>query len=156
MELKDLRKKIASKSISSCFMVERGNIYEFKIAFIEGKKDVIPIEVINQILRRSSNLIVHNTEVKVCLMDAILIRDGAKVDKNYKYQNGDKVYKIINVKNSKHLFIREYEVVQIEGVHELIEINKYNIYYLNDVFRYNFPEAVEEEIRKEYLENINY
>ena len=44
MELKDLRKKIASKSISSCFMVERGNIYEFKIAFIEGKKDVSPIQ----------------------------------------------------------------------------------------------------------------
>lgn len=40
MELKDLRKKITSKSISSCFMVERDNIYEFKIAFIEGKKDV--------------------------------------------------------------------------------------------------------------------
>ena len=44
MELKDLRKKIASKSINSCFMVERGNIYEFKIAFIEGKKDVSPIQ----------------------------------------------------------------------------------------------------------------
>jgi len=44
MELKDLRKKIASKSISSCFIVERGNIYEFKIAFIEGKKDVSPIQ----------------------------------------------------------------------------------------------------------------
>ena len=44
MELKDLRKKIASKSINSCFMVKRGNIYEFKIAFIEGKKDVSPIQ----------------------------------------------------------------------------------------------------------------
>jgi len=44
MELTELRKKIASKSISSCFMVERGNIYEFKIAFIEGKKDVSPIQ----------------------------------------------------------------------------------------------------------------
>ena len=44
MELKDLREKIASKSISSCFMVERGNIYEFKIAFIKGKKDVSPIQ----------------------------------------------------------------------------------------------------------------
>ena len=45
MELKDLRKKIASKSISSCFMVERGNIYKFKIAFIKGKKDVSPIQI---------------------------------------------------------------------------------------------------------------
>jgi len=44
MKLKDLREKIASKSISSCFMVERGNIYEFKIAFIKGKKDVSPIQ----------------------------------------------------------------------------------------------------------------
>ena len=44
MELKELRKKIVSKSISSCFMVKRGNIYEFKIAFIEGKKDVSPIQ----------------------------------------------------------------------------------------------------------------
>jgi hypothetical protein len=44
MELKELREKIASKSISSCFMVEHGNIYEFKIAFIEGKKDVSPIQ----------------------------------------------------------------------------------------------------------------
>ena len=44
MELKDLREKIASKSISSCFMVERGNVYEFKIAFIKGKKDVSPIQ----------------------------------------------------------------------------------------------------------------
>ena len=44
MELKELREKIASKSISSCFMVERGNIYKFKIAFIEGKKDVSPIQ----------------------------------------------------------------------------------------------------------------
>ena len=44
MKLEDLRKKIASKSISSCFMVKRGNIYEFKIAFIKGKKDVSPIQ----------------------------------------------------------------------------------------------------------------
>jgi hypothetical protein len=44
MELKDLREKIASKSINSCFMVERDNVYEFKIAFIEGKKDVSPIQ----------------------------------------------------------------------------------------------------------------
>ena len=44
MELTELRKKIASKSISSCFMVKCGNIYEFKIAFIEGKKDVSPIQ----------------------------------------------------------------------------------------------------------------
>ena len=44
MELTELREKIASNSISSCFMVERGNIYEFKIAFIEGKKDVSPIQ----------------------------------------------------------------------------------------------------------------
>ena len=36
MELKDLRKKIASKSINSCFMVECGNIYEFKIALIKA------------------------------------------------------------------------------------------------------------------------
>jgi len=43
MELKDLRKKIASKSISSCFMVERGNIYEFKIAFVKGKKSISSI-----------------------------------------------------------------------------------------------------------------
>ena len=45
MELKDLREKIASKSISSCFMVERGNIYEFKITFDNGKKDVSPIQI---------------------------------------------------------------------------------------------------------------
>lgn len=44
MELKDLREKIASKSINSCFMVERGNVYEFKIALIKGKKDVSPIQ----------------------------------------------------------------------------------------------------------------
>ena len=44
MELKELREKIASKSISSCCMVERGNIYEFKIAFIKGNKDVSPIQ----------------------------------------------------------------------------------------------------------------
>ena len=44
MELKELRKKIVSKSTSSCFRVNRGNIYEFKIAFIEGKKDVSPIQ----------------------------------------------------------------------------------------------------------------
>lgn len=44
MKLEDLREKIASKSISSCFMVKRGNIYEFKIAFIKGKKDVSPIQ----------------------------------------------------------------------------------------------------------------
>ena len=44
MELTELREKIASNSISLCFMVERGNIYEFKIAFIEGKKDVSPIQ----------------------------------------------------------------------------------------------------------------
>ena len=43
MELKELRKKIESKSINSCFMVERDNIYEFKIAFIKGKKDVSSI-----------------------------------------------------------------------------------------------------------------
>lgn len=40
MELEKLRKKIASKSISSCFMVKRGNVYEFKIALIEGKKSI--------------------------------------------------------------------------------------------------------------------
>jgi len=40
MELKELREKIASKSISSCFMVERGNIYEFKIALIKGEKSI--------------------------------------------------------------------------------------------------------------------
>lgn len=44
MELKELRKKIASKSISSCFMVKRGNIHEFKIAFIKGEKDVSRIQ----------------------------------------------------------------------------------------------------------------
>jgi hypothetical protein len=44
MELKELREKIASKSISSCFMVERGSIYEFKIALIKGKKDVSSIQ----------------------------------------------------------------------------------------------------------------
>lgn len=44
MKLKELREKIASKSISSCFMVKRGNIYEFKIAFIKGEKDVSPIQ----------------------------------------------------------------------------------------------------------------
>ena len=43
MELKELRKKIASKSISSCFMVERGKIYEFKIAIIKGKKSISSI-----------------------------------------------------------------------------------------------------------------
>ena len=40
MELKELREKIASRSISSCFMVKRGNIYEFKIAFIKGEKSI--------------------------------------------------------------------------------------------------------------------
>ena len=44
MELKDLREKIASNIINSCFMVERGNVYEFKIALIKGKKDVSPIQ----------------------------------------------------------------------------------------------------------------
>ena len=44
MKLEDLRKKIVSKNITSCFMAKRGNIYEFKIAFIKGKKDVSPIQ----------------------------------------------------------------------------------------------------------------
>ena len=44
MKLEDLRKKIASKSISSCFMAKRGNIHEFKIAFIKGEKDVSRIQ----------------------------------------------------------------------------------------------------------------
>jgi len=43
MKLEDLRKKIASKSISSCFMVERGKIYEFKIALIKGEKSISSI-----------------------------------------------------------------------------------------------------------------
>jgi len=40
MKLEDLRKKVASKSINSCFMVERGNVYEFKIAIIKGEKSI--------------------------------------------------------------------------------------------------------------------
>jgi len=44
MKLEDLREKIASNTINSCFMVKRGNVYEFKIAFIKGNKDVSPIK----------------------------------------------------------------------------------------------------------------
>ena len=44
MELTSLQKKFAAKEISSCFMVKRSSIYEFKIAFIKGKKDVSPIQ----------------------------------------------------------------------------------------------------------------
>ncbi len=43
MKLEDIRKKVLEE-VTSCYLVKCGNIYEFKIAFIEGKKDVSEIQ----------------------------------------------------------------------------------------------------------------
>jgi hypothetical protein len=43
MKLEDIRKKVLEE-VTSCYLVKCGKIYEFKIAFIKGKKDVSPIQ----------------------------------------------------------------------------------------------------------------
>ena len=44
MSLEDIRKKVLD-TIDSCYMVEKGKVYEFKVMLIKGKKDVSDIQV---------------------------------------------------------------------------------------------------------------
>ena len=43
MNLEDIRKKVLDE-VNSCFYVKNGKVHEFKVMFIEGKKDVSKIQ----------------------------------------------------------------------------------------------------------------
>ena len=122
----------------------------------DNLKEKVPYEVLRKITIMRSSLKLHDSTFRVTMSDAIILRDGKPIENKNEYRQADKIYKIKRIKSSKYLLITEYEVILNDGMYELIELNEYHICYLNDIFKYRFPDALEEKIREEYLDAINY
>lgn len=91
-------------------------------------------------------------QIKNYYMNIRLVRDG-KIINLKEYKEGDFIYLLKFHKILRFFEIEEYEIIKYGEMFDVREINFYRVYYLNDIFRLHFPEELEEEIRKFFLDN---
>lgn len=82
--------------------------------------------------------------------------NGVVYDKLYNYKEGDFIYEILCSKKCKCIEIFKYEITKKDGKYSLKEDKKEEIRYMNEIFRLNFSDKIQNEILEIFKENCGY
>lgn len=146
-------KKLPKEIVESIYKFLKRDETKNEDSLIENKNEETPIETKKEVYFYKNYLDVNRYKG---FYTSVFIERKGKLIKIHAYQAGDLIYILRYNLNKKYISIDVYEIILEDNKYKEVEIQNHTIYYINEIYKLNYSEELEEEIRKLFLKNTRY